>query len=232
MKATDLTETKVGEYKIAVGTEFTIIENELSRPAKVTRVTDKSIFILKNGETQDKMVVTSLFLNNIEKGIFVLAETDLAPAGEQATSEEKPKRTRAKKEDKEPKQPKEPKVKKLSRTVELIFWAAMGLSIKEIKEKFPEADKMHVNGTHYTALHDQPRTDRAIETYLHYNPQVAEMVAAYRAKQAQAGSEQPAENTEIPNPGPASDAAPIVKEAQGCIDPKAAKTQSDESEGF
>lgn len=169
MKAKAKESTLIGGIEFSVGAKIVIKgETEAIMPinAEVTRVTTKSVFIRKDGETEDKMVVNRLVETYLEKKLW---DVTPVPAEEKAPETAKePKAPKVAKE-KAPKVEKVPTLRKLSKNATIHYLTDCGLTKKEIKVLLPECADSHIGSAMYEVKDNHEWRKRSVDLYLAWN---------------------------------------------------------------
>jgi len=182
--------SEIKETVLISGIEFSegvvIVISDGSK-AKVTRITSKSIFILKDGDIEPKMVVNKLVESYLEKKTWVIENPVAGKIEEKAVKAPKlPKAEKAPKVEKvkEEKAPKEIKEKvfslrSLSNSVKIHYLISKGFSVKEILLKDESFKKGHISGCMNDCKNNPKKMEESVVVYLAHNaltPELAPLV--------------------------------------------------------
>lgn len=179
---TDKTSVLIAGILFSAGAQI-VVTTEPVINAVVTRVTDKAIFILKDGETEPKMIVSKLVASYLEKKLWnvtpvegVVAETSSAKAPvatkeeKEAAKAEKAATKAAEKLAKDAaKEPAVPKLRKFSPSLIIHYCVEKGLTAAQIRATYPDIAKSHIASSFAEATKDAEWRKRSVDTYLAWN---------------------------------------------------------------
>lgn len=176
MKAVEISSVEIEGILVSVGTKVKInAPDKESVMAEVTRITEKSVFIKREDEELEKLIVMSLFSAYMIKGLFDVQipedaiviekkEDSIVVEGGKVVKEKKEKAPKVEKVIVE----KAPKELTLSNGMIIHYWAGQGRTVKEVVAAFPEITKSNVLSTHYEYTKYPERAVKNCQKYLEY----------------------------------------------------------------